>query len=50
VLVKRNRPVAAIVPIEDRAAELWGALRGTVTIVPGTDLTEGTGEIRGAEG
>ena len=49
VLVKHNRPVAAIVPIDDRTAELWGALRGTVTIAPGTDLTEGTGEIWGAE-
>ena len=50
VLVKHNRPIAAIVPINDRTVELWGALRGTVTVAPGTDLTEGTGEIWGAEG
>jgi len=27
------------------APELWGALRGTVKIPPGTDLTQGTGEV-----
>lgn len=41
VLTKHNRPVAAIVPIEREVAELWGAMRGTVTVSPGTDLTAG---------
>ena len=44
VLLKHNRPVAAIVPVETDPVDLWGALRGTVKVAPGTDLTEGTGE------
>ena len=55
VLMKHNRPVAAIVPIEDAEEDLntlddlWGAMRGTVTIASGVDLTEPTGEIWEAE-
>jgi antitoxin (DNA-binding transcriptional repressor) of toxin-antitoxin stability system len=49
LLMKHNRPVAAIVPIEQDLPELWGAMRGTVTIAPGTDLTAPTGEVWGAE-
>jgi antitoxin (DNA-binding transcriptional repressor) of toxin-antitoxin stability system len=52
VLLKHNRPVAAVVPIHEDAEddfELWGAMRGTVTILPGVDLTEPTGEIWDAE-
>jgi prevent-host-death family protein len=52
VLLKHNRPVAAIVPIEetpDETPDLWGAMRGTVTIAPGLDLTESTGEVWDAE-
>ena len=45
VLMKHNRPVAAIVPMEGSAAELWGAWRGTVKIAPNTDLAQGTGEV-----
>lgn len=45
VLLKHNRPVAAIVPITEGLQDPWGALRGTVTVAPGTDLTQGTGEI-----
>jgi antitoxin (DNA-binding transcriptional repressor) of toxin-antitoxin stability system len=45
LLMKHNRAVAAIVPIERKPAELWGALRGTVKVAPGTDLTLGTGEV-----
>ena len=45
VLLKHNRPVAAIVPIEKHPTALWGALKGTVTVAPGTDLTESAGEI-----
>ena len=47
--MKHNRPVAAIVAIDDEPVELWGAMRGAVTIAPGTDLTEPTGEIWEAE-
>lgn len=45
VLVKRNRPIAAIVPLGRERPELWGAMRGTVRVPPGTDLTKGTGEV-----
>ena len=49
ILTKHNRPVAAIVPFESRPTELRGAMRGTVKIAPGTDLTQGTGEVWEAE-
>lgn len=52
VLLKRNRPVAAIIPIEDGTegnTDLWGAMRGTVFIAPGVDLTESAGEVWDAE-
>ncbi len=52
VLLKRNRAVAAIVPITGEANEsfdLWGAMRGTVTVAPGVDLTESAGETWEAE-
>jgi antitoxin (DNA-binding transcriptional repressor) of toxin-antitoxin stability system len=49
VLLKRNRPVAAIVPIGGEWQELWGALRGTVKIAPDTDLTQPAGEPWEAE-
>ena len=48
VLLKHNKPVAAIVPIgkkEDDPFELWGAMRGTVTIAPGVDLTDPIDEV-----
>jgi antitoxin (DNA-binding transcriptional repressor) of toxin-antitoxin stability system len=43
VLLKHNKPVAAIVPIgkdEVDPVELWGAMRDTITIAPGVDLTD----------
>ena len=49
ILMKHNRPVAAIVPIERETAELWGAMRGSVKIAPGTDLTQPSGETWEAE-
>jgi hypothetical protein len=45
VPVKRNRPVAAVVPLGQEPQELWGAMRGTVKVAPGTDLTQGTDEV-----
>ena len=52
VLLKHTRPIAAIVPLsendEDRV-DLWGAMRGTVTVAPGVDLTDPSGEIWDAE-
>jgi antitoxin (DNA-binding transcriptional repressor) of toxin-antitoxin stability system len=44
VLTRRDRPVAALVPYTQAMTPLWGALRGTVTMLPGTDLTAPTGE------
>jgi antitoxin (DNA-binding transcriptional repressor) of toxin-antitoxin stability system len=49
VLMKHNRPVAAIVPVAHEPIELWGAMRGTVTVAPGADLTQGAGEAWDAE-
>jgi prevent-host-death family protein len=52
VLVKHNRPIAAIVPFPGKAEEcpdLWGAMHGTVTVAPGVDLTDPTGEVWDAE-
>lgn len=51
VLLKHNRPVAAVVPFREVQDDfdLWGAMRGTVTVPPGVDLTESTGEVWDAE-
>jgi len=52
VLLKHKRPVAAIVPFIENAkytVDLRGAMRDTVTVAPGVDLTEPVGEIRDAE-
>jgi prevent-host-death family protein len=44
VLTRRNRPVAALVPYRQTITPLWGAMKGSVTLLPGTDLTAPTGE------
>lgn len=44
VLIKRDRPVALIVPCDAAPPSLWGALRGTVMVAPGVDLTDPTGD------
>jgi antitoxin (DNA-binding transcriptional repressor) of toxin-antitoxin stability system len=55
VLLKHNRPVAAIVPITQEGEELtsldgiWGVMRELATIPPGVDITEPTGEVWNAE-
>lgn len=52
ILLKHNRPVAALVPVTDPSLEendLWGAMEGTIKFSPGVDLTEPTGEIWDAE-
>jgi prevent-host-death family protein len=45
VLTKRGKPIAAIVSLAHDPVELWGALKGSVQISPGVDLTEGLGEV-----
>jgi len=50
VLLKHNRPIAAIVSLQHEVSvDLWGAMRGTVSVAPGADLTEPTGESWNAE-
>jgi prevent-host-death family protein len=55
ILLKHNRPVAVIVPIEPENENLntldglWGAMRGMLTVAPGVDITEPTGEVWKAE-
>ena len=45
VRIEHSRPVAAILPVEGHAVQLWGSLIGTVKIVSGTDLTAPSGEV-----
>jgi hypothetical protein len=48
-----DKPDNAINPVPNAADQtneadindLWGAMRGTVTILPGVDLSEPTGEV-----
>ncbi len=49
VLTKRGKPVAALVPCAPARHRLWGAMRGTVFIPKGVDITEPTGEVWEAE-
>jgi hypothetical protein len=42
---KHNRPFAAIAPLKGEHADVWGVMRGTVKVAPGTDLMKGTGEV-----
>ena len=55
VLMKHNRPVAALVRIapetddDETLGGLWGAMKGMMTIAPGVDITEPTGEVWDAE-
>jgi antitoxin (DNA-binding transcriptional repressor) of toxin-antitoxin stability system len=52
ILLKHKRPIAAIVPFPVESGDcfdLWGAMRDTVTVAPGADLTDPTGEIWDAE-
>lgn len=45
VLTRRGKPVAALVPIESKPYDPWGAMRGTVRVMPGGDLTAPLGEV-----
>lgn len=39
IVTKRGKPVAELVPPSQQVPDPWGALRGTVTVAPGVDLT-----------
>ena len=47
VITKRGKPVAKLVPVEERPHDIFGRLRGTVTIHG--DIIEPTGEVWDAE-
>lgn len=47
VITKRGRPVARLVPIESRAVDLFGCMRGTGTAIG--DIVAPTGERWDAE-
>jgi len=40
VITRRGKPIAQLTQPEREVPELWGALKGRVTIPPGVDLTE----------
>ena len=40
VVTRRGRPVAELVPPRAAVPSLWGAMRGSVKVAPGVDLTE----------
>lgn len=47
-----QKEMEKLVPIAENAkgsVDLWGTMRGTVTVAPGVDLTEPTGEFWEAE-
>lgn len=45
VLTRRGKPVAALIPVESKPYDPWGAMRGTVRVMPGVDLTAPLGEV-----
>jgi antitoxin (DNA-binding transcriptional repressor) of toxin-antitoxin stability system len=49
VLVKRNRPIAAVVPLGGEPPELWGAMRGTVKVGPRHGSDQGNGRGLGSQ-
>lgn len=40
VITRRGKPIAELAPPEREVPDLWGALKGRVTIPLGLDLTE----------
>ncbi len=47
VITKRGKPVAKLVPVEDKQRDIMGYMKGTVTILG--DIVGPTGEIWDAE-
>ena len=52
VVTRRGRPVAELIPPTKEVPSLRGSMKGTVTFVPGVDLTEPVfdGKIDAEEG
>jgi len=44
VLMKHNKPIAAVVALHSETHDLWGAMKGTVVVPPDLDLTQPSGE------
>jgi hypothetical protein len=40
VVTRRGRPVAELTPPRGEVPSLWGAHRGSVSVAPGSELTE----------
>jgi antitoxin (DNA-binding transcriptional repressor) of toxin-antitoxin stability system len=40
VITRRGRPIAELTEPKREVPDLWGALKGRVTVPPGVDLTE----------
>jgi hypothetical protein len=40
VITRRGKPIAELVEPKREVPDLWGALKGRVTVPPGVDLTE----------
>ena len=47
VITKRGKPVAKLVPVEERPHDIFGCMEGTVTILG--DIVEPIGEVWHAE-
>lgn len=38
IVTRRGKPVAELIPPSTEPPDLWGALRGSVSVAPGVDL------------
>lgn len=49
ILTKHGKPIAALTPLGEAPVDLWGALKDSVHVAEGVDLTEPTGEAWDAD-
>jgi antitoxin (DNA-binding transcriptional repressor) of toxin-antitoxin stability system len=40
IVTRRGKPIAELTPPRTEVPKLWGALRGSIDVAPGVDLTE----------
>jgi antitoxin (DNA-binding transcriptional repressor) of toxin-antitoxin stability system len=45
VLTKRNKPVAVVTALPQESDEIWGAMKGSVRVAAGVDLTDPIDEV-----